>query len=126
VIVLDTHTWLWWTNEPGRLSRRATQAIGRAESLGVCTISAFELGERAARGRLEFRLPFRSWVHAALASDRVEALPLTADIAIDAAQLLFTGDPFDRIIYATARAEDAQLVTRDERLHAFDPKRAVW
>jgi hypothetical protein len=30
------------------------------------------------------------------------------------------------VIYATARAEEAQLVTRDERLHAFDPARAVW
>jgi PIN domain nuclease of toxin-antitoxin system len=45
---------------------------------------------------------------------------------VDAAQLRFTRDAFDRIIYATARAEQAQLVTRDERLRSFDAERTVW
>ncbi len=48
------------------------------------------------------------------------------DVAMDAAELRFVGDPIDRIIYATARAADAQLVTRDERLRRFDPERILW
>jgi PIN domain nuclease of toxin-antitoxin system len=51
---------------------------------------------------------------------------LTPEIAVEAAQLRFTGDPFDRVIYATARAEDALLVTRDERLHELEAERRVW
>jgi PIN domain nuclease of toxin-antitoxin system len=54
------------------------------------------------------------------------AASIAAAVAIDAAQLRFEGDPADRVIYATARATDALLVTRDERLRSFDPKLTVW
>jgi PIN domain nuclease of toxin-antitoxin system len=126
VIVLDTHAWLWWTDAPKRLSLPARRAIERADEIGVCTISVLELAERVERGRISLALPTRNWVRDALARDRVRPLVLTAEVALDAAQLRFGGDPADRVIYATARAADAQLVTRDERMHAFDPERAVW
>jgi len=47
-------------------------------------------------------------------------------VTTTAGQLAFAGNPADRLIYATARAADAPLVTRDERMHAFDPERVVW
>jgi PIN domain nuclease of toxin-antitoxin system len=53
-------------------------------------------------------------------------LALTAEIAVDAAQLRFSNDPFDRIIYATARAAGGRLVTRDHVLLEFDPKLTIW
>ena len=89
-------------------------------------MSAFEVGELALRGRITLAAPVRDWVRAALSRERVESLPLTHEIALDAAQLRFDANPADRIIYATARAEDAQLVTRDERMRRFDPERTVW
>jgi len=126
VIVLDTHVWLWWTDAPKMLSRPATRAIERADEIGVSTMSVLELAHRVERGRLTLSLPTRTWVREALAQERVRPLPLTAELALDAAQLRFEGDPGDRIIYATARAEDAQLITRDERMRRFDPERTVW
>jgi len=126
VIVLDTHAWVWWMSEPKRLSRVAARAIERADTIGVCTMSVFELVGRVQQGRIQLTQPARGWVRQALAHDRVTSLPLSVEVALDAAQLRFEGDPADRIIYATARAEDAQLVTRDERLRAFDRERTVW
>jgi len=126
VIVLDTHVWLWWTADPRRLSRAAARALERADAIGVTTITVLELAEHAERGRVRLNAPLRTWVRHALARERVSALPLTAEIAVDAAQLRFEGDPADRIIYATARALDAQLVTRDERLREYDAERTVW
>jgi PIN domain nuclease of toxin-antitoxin system len=126
LIVLDTHTWIWSVVAPRRLSRKAKQAIDRADRIGIATMTVFELADLSKRGRLELDTPVRTWVRDALAHERVEQIPLTAEVALDAAQLSLVGDPFDRIIYATARAADAQLVTRDERMHAFDPDRAVW
>ena len=51
-----------------------------------------------------------------------------AAVALDAALLddTFPGDPADRLIYATARRAGARLVTRDQRITAFDAARAVW
>lgn len=126
MIVLDTHAWIWWSDSPGKLSHAAARCIERADEIGVCTMSVLELAHRTERGCLTLALPTRAWVRQALARDRVRPLPLTVEIALDAAQLRFEGDPADRIIYATARASGAQLVTRDERMRAFDPKLTVW
>ena len=124
--MLDTHAWIWSVVAPRRLSRAARQAIDRADRIGIATMTVFELADLSGKGRLELDSPVRTWVHNALAHDRVEQIPLSAEVALDAAQLGLVGDPVDRIIYATARAADAQLVTRDERMHAFDPARTVW
>lgn len=88
-------------------------------------MTVLELAELFERGRIRTSVPTRAWVRDALASG-VEPLPLTAEIAVDAAQLRFSNDPFDRVIYATARAEASLLVTKDELMHAFDADLAVW
>ena len=126
MIVLDTHAWVWSVDAPRRLPKAARQVIERADRIGVSTMSVFELVQLVERRRITLDVPVRTWVREALARDRVESLPLTAEVAIDAAQLHFEANPADRIIYATARAADAQLVTRDERLRKFDPELTVW
>ena len=110
MIVLDTHAWVWSVDAPQRLPKAVQRAIDGADRIGIATMSVFEFTQ----------------LRAALSADRVETLPLTAQVALDAAQLRFEGDPADRIIYATARAADATLVTRDERLRAFDPDLTLW
>jgi PIN domain nuclease of toxin-antitoxin system len=70
----------------------------------------------------------KSWVARALAAERIEPVALDSDIAVQAGQLgrEFPGDPADRIIYATARALDAPLVTKDRRLRSYDRRRTLW
>jgi PIN domain nuclease of toxin-antitoxin system len=89
-------------------------------------MSVFEFVQLVERRRIRLTVPARTWVRDALSADRVETLPLTAQVALAAAQLRFQGDQADRIIYATARVADARLVTRDERLRAFDPDLTLW
>ncbi|MEX0674728.1 MAG: type II toxin-antitoxin system VapC family toxin [Gaiellaceae bacterium] len=128
-MVLDTHAWVWWTESPRKLSRSARDTIAGAERIGVATISCFEFVVLAERGRITVDRDSAEWARQALAQDRVEELSLTADIAVAAALLErkgFHGDPGDRIIYATARAHDAPLVTKDARLLRFDPQRTLW
>jgi len=126
VIVLDTHAWVWSVDAPQRLPKAVQRAIDGADRIGIVTMSVFEFVQLVERQRIRLTIPARSWVREALSADRVETLPLTAQVALDAAQLRFEGDPADRIIYATARAADATLVTRDERLRAFDPDLTLW
>ena len=95
----------------------------RLELLGAQVYRASDFEQRR---RITFDVPVRAWVREALSRKRVEPLPLTAEVAVDAAQLRFEANPADRIIYATARAFDAQLVTRDDRMHSFDPELTVW
>jgi PIN domain nuclease of toxin-antitoxin system len=129
VIVLDTHAWLWWTAEPRRLSKPARAAIDQASSIGVSTLSAWEVTKLAVRGRIALDRDVGLWVRQALADARVEPLPPSAEIAVAAGLLdakSFPGDPIDRLIYATAQATRAHLVTRDAAIRDFDPELTVW
>jgi len=129
VIVLDTHAWLWWTVDPNRLSAPAQEAIDRADSLGVPAICCFEVATLHARRRIELLRNPREWVRLALAHPRVEELPITAEIAIQAGGLdrdRFPGDSGDRLIYSTATSLGATLISADRSMRAFDPARVVW
>lgn len=130
MIVLDTHAWLWWLSDPGRLSRPAADAIAQAQRIGVSTLSCWEVVMLVDRGRIALDRPVSHWVRAALrADDRVQALAPDADVAVRAGLLAgegFHGDPADRFIYATALAAGAKLVTRDRALRGFDGARTVW
>ena len=130
MIVLDTHAWLWWVAAPERLPDSARRLIAGTAQVGVSAVSAWEVGMLAQRGRITLDRPTEHWITAALTAEaRIVELALSARIAVRAAALTaegFHGDPADRFIYATARAHDAVLVTRDAALREFDPDRTAW
>lgn len=129
MVVLDTHAWIWWCDDPGRLSTPAASVIEASGSIGLATISCWEAAMLAVRGRVSFDRGVANWVRQALARPGLEVLPLSPQAAVAAALLEgegFVGDPADRLIYATAREAGAQLVTRDTGLREFDPRGTVW
>lgn len=129
MIVLDTHAWIWWMAAPERLSSAARETIAEASSIGVSTLSAWEVAMLASRQRITLDRDVGTWVRQALTETRVESLPPSAEVAVAAGLLdshSFPGDPIDRFIYATARATQARLVTRDAAIRAFDPRLTVW
>ena len=84
-----------------------------------------------AKGRVRLDRPTATWVRDLLVQDRVSAAELTPAIAVAAAELVdFHGDPADRILYATARSLQAQLLTKDQLLHRYGAAQAdvgvVW
>jgi PIN domain nuclease of toxin-antitoxin system len=114
---------------PRKLSKAARDAVDRADQVGFCTISCWEIAMLVERGRIELDREVTQWVAQAVAHPRATAMPLTSEIAVNAALLgreAFPTDPADRIIYATARAHGAKLITRDRDLRTFDPRATVW
>jgi PIN domain nuclease of toxin-antitoxin system len=67
----------------------------------------------------------RSWVNEALTKPGISLMPLTSEIAIESSNLPgnLHGDPADRIIAATARAWNATLLTKDQRLIEYSRQR---
>ncbi len=111
-----------------RLSRAAQTAIDASSELTVSTISVRELATLERLGRLSVLPDIRTWVRRALGDSRVTTCPVTPKIALGAGSLLppFPGDAADRIIYSTALANNARLVTADRRMARHDPGRVVW
>jgi PIN domain nuclease of toxin-antitoxin system len=117
-VVLDTHVWLWLMLGSPSLRGEALSAVQRAAGLGNVVIPAivpWELAMLERKGRITLAMPALTWIEKALDAPGVRLLPLTPAVSVDAATLpgASPGDPADRMIIATARAQQAVLVTRD-------------
>lgn len=123
VVVLDTHSWVWWAGGEPNLTRPGRRAIDRARRVVVPAPCLWEVAELVARKRLWLDRDPLSWLHRAIAEERVELAALSPEVAVVAAELGregFHGDPTDRLIYGTARALDAVLVSADEGMRSFE------
>jgi PIN domain nuclease of toxin-antitoxin system len=91
-------------------------------------MSCFELVGLVRKGRIRLGRDIVLWIRTGLASPGVSPLSVTPKIGIAAGLLpaSFPGDPADRLIYASAQASDAVLVTGDRGIRAFDPERTLW
>ena len=124
MVLIDTHVWIWATENGPKLGRKATHRIRQAslkDLLRVSAASVFEVSMLTASGRIRLSLPVHEWVEAALAEPGIRLAELTTAVALDAGQISRSAlaDPMDRILAATARRLDASLVTADRALLAF-------
>jgi PIN domain nuclease of toxin-antitoxin system len=128
LIVLDTHTWLWYATESEKLSKQAKARIKRAETLGVHPISCLELVMLSNSGRIKLSMDTSRWIGHALERPKVELLPFTPAAAIRAAGLggSFPGDPADRLIVGAALEMGVPVVTRDQRITEWGHVNTIW
>jgi PIN domain nuclease of toxin-antitoxin system len=130
VILLDTHVVIWLMLDPEELSGRAREAILQARIAGekiVCSpVSLYEIANSARRKRLQLNVTIQEFI--AAVQSKFDLVPLTAEIAICAAELPdpFHGDPMDRIITATAIVEDCTLISRDDRIRTANVCKVLW
>ncbi|SAK73215.1 twitching motility protein PilT [Caballeronia catudaia] len=131
MIVLDTHTLLWWLGG-GTLSKQASAAI-KAESgedgeIVVSAISAWEIALLVRRGKIRLSMDVSDWVEKVGQIDAVRFLPVDNSIAIRSIDLPghFHNDPADRVIVATARALSAPLVTKDKLIRKYEHVKTIW
>jgi len=131
VIVLDTHTVVWWVSGDATLSKKAKAAIEQELDGGeilVSAISAWEIAMLVEREKLVLSLDVASWLHTVSAIDAVRFVPVDPEIAINSVNLPgeFHKDPADRMIVATARKFGVPLVTKDEKIRAYAHVKTVW
>ena len=132
MIVLDTHTLLWWASgEQRQLSAAATQAIERelqGGEIAVSSISAWELAMLVARSRVALTMDTEVWLAWVNQIEGLSFVPIDNEIAVKSVELPadFHGDPADRIIVATARRLGAPIVTADDKIHVYPHVRTIW
>ncbi len=116
-ILLDSHTLLWWMDDPAKLRPSAREAIADPSNLVFASaVSIWELGLEVSKGKL--RIPVR--FPALLQEHGISHLPFTGSHAMASTTLPpFHGDPFDRALVAQSQQESMTLATRDGVLSAY-------
>lgn len=80
MIVLDTHVWVWWLDDPSLLPPRARNAVREAaadRAIYVSAISAWEVVLLASRDRLRFTMDAADWIARSEALPFLHFVPLT-------------------------------------------------
>ncbi len=122
MILIDTHVLIWLDVADRRLGRKTRALIEKqwAENkVAVSAISFWEAGMLTERGRFRPAVPIADWRVHWLDAGLLE-FPLDGAVLIRALDLGgLPEDPADRFIAATALVEQAELVTADERILAW-------
>ena len=129
MIVLDTHTWLWWVNSvPGTLPASLLDKLeSEGTRVGVASISCLEVALLSRKGRIELPCALNRWFALALSESQIELLPLTPEIATASTELPdIHKDPADRLIIATAQSHSAVLATADETIRRYPNLEVAW
>jgi PIN domain nuclease of toxin-antitoxin system len=127
-LVLDTCAILWLAENSSKLSQAARTAIAANPSeVYVSAISAFEIALKQRKGKLKLVWESSEWWPWVLERRGLIVLPVTDQIAIDSANLPdLHADPCDRIILATAIANDAAIVTSDAKIAQYKLAPIIW
>lgn len=135
MIVLDTHTLIWWVCGSDQLSAAAAQAIERersqarrSESVLVSSISAWEIGMLVQRNRLSLSMSAGDWLATVEQINGLRFVPVDRHLALASVNLPgeFHKDPADRLIVATARHFGATLMTADDKILRYPHVRSLW
>lgn len=129
--LLDTHVWIWWHVHPENLSPRVRSLLknpGRYEELLLSAISTWEFGKLVEKARLGISCDPETWIERALDMPKLRVVPLTPLLAYRSTVLPkpFHADPADQMIVATARQENATILTKDMRIRRYKHVRSFW
>ena len=124
---LDTHAVLWSLAGDPRLGSQARGLIAHSKrpDLIISDIVLLEISYLSAKGRIEDADGIDALLAKVAESFRV--IPISPEIARVALELdLPQGDPFDRVIAATAKTHSIPLLTRDRSITASGSVTTLW
>lgn len=129
--MLDTHTWIWWHMNPQKLSQKVKKIIAdtnRYDEIILSAISPWEFSKLLENKKIGISCDPEDWINSALDMPKFRLVPLSPVLAYRSTVLPqpFHNDPADQIIVATAREENATILTKDERILSYKNVRSIW
>ncbi len=126
-LLLDTHALIWWFSDDSALTRITREAIADASSaVFVSPVSAYEMALKSQLGRLPHVSTLLEHFAGYLSRYDFRTMPIDLEHARFAGELPLTHrDPFDRLLIAQARLEQALLVSSETLFDDFGVTR-LW
>jgi PIN domain nuclease of toxin-antitoxin system len=128
MMLLDTCVLLWLAADTTAISAQAAELIRNTpEGLFVSAISTFEVGQKAAAGKLSLPRPVDDWFAAMMQWHGLHEIPVSGVIAARATLLpAVHRDPFDRLLIATAQEHRLKLLTPDTTIAKYPNLDTLW
>ncbi|MDR0443023.1 MAG: type II toxin-antitoxin system VapC family toxin [Treponema sp.] len=119
--LLDTHAVIWFFNGDNSISETAKQAIlDLSNKKYISMISAWELAIKIGLGKLDFDGKAAGFINIAENSG-FTILPIkTSHLTVFETLPLIHRDPFDRLLVATALAEQMTIISADGNISRYD------
>lgn len=113
--LLDTHTFLWWLFNDGRLSYNARDIIKDNDNqLFLSAASAWEIATKHRNGKLPEAESIVKDLPALLKRAHVVSLDITLEDALLAGSIKYKHrDPIDRMIFAQGQLRNFPIITND-------------
>lgn len=126
-LILDTHAFIWWFNEPERLPARVLEALrDPVNETMLSAVSILEMQLKIDAGKLDLAVPLPDLVRRHERENDMAVLPLRAPHVYALGELpRIHRDPFDRLLVAQAVVEDASIATSDEEIGRY-PVKVFW
>jgi PIN domain nuclease of toxin-antitoxin system len=125
--LLDTHTFLWWTTEDPRLSKRVDRMIREGSNvLYLSAASGWEMAIKAKIGKLKVQESIERLVLDRLSRYSMLSLPIQLSHALHVETLPpHHRDPFDRMLVAQSQVEGLPILTSDPLIAQYDVE-VIW
>ena len=126
MFLLDTCAFIWYLEDSPRLSGRARDILYHEKNVYLSLVSLWEIAIKKTIKKLELN---RTTVElqSLCEAGGIRLLPIEAKY-FDTIQKLpmLHGDPFDRLILATAKEEGLVIVTDDEKIRLYPEIETAW
>lgn len=119
-LLLDTHILLWWLRGNAKLGAQTRRVIADPRAEPVVSIASFwEVSIKARTGKLaEFGALLMAEA-TAQGFGILQVQPRHLAVLEGLAKIPGHNDPFDHLIVAQAKAENAMLITGDKQLRSY-------
>lgn len=126
-LLLDTHTLFWWDQYPDQLSSRVYSLLKDPDNILLISIaSLWEMQIKHQLGKMDIGVSLAELVQVQQDRNNAVVVPVLLSHVLELDNLPFHHrDPFDRILIAQARVEEATLVSRDRVFEQYDVN-LIW
>lgn len=114
-LLFDTHAFLWWDSDPGRMSPAALALCRDSNNdLTLSVVSVWEIQVKSQLGKLQLKRPLAEIISDQRKVNNLRVLPVWLKHVLSLQELpLHHRDPFDRLLIAQSRVEGAIMLSRD-------------
>ena len=127
ILLLDTHSFIWFIEGSPRLSDTARTLITDGNNEVFLSIaSLWEMAIKSSLGKLALSEPYELLIPTQLRLNRITLLDISLSHPVRVSKLPFHHrDPFDRLLIAQSMVEDIPIISSDAIFDDYGVKR-IW